>query len=161
MEHKYRLTVNDGFEIELSDKDLNSIDIIEQLEGNFHILQNNRGYKAKVLEKNLPKKTYTISVNGNTYEVQIDNPLDLLIEKMGFELSSSGKVSAIEAPMPGLILEVAVSAGQEVSEGDTLLILEAMKMENVITSPVDGTIKSISVGQGDAVDKKQVLLTFE
>ena len=63
--------------------------------------------------------------------------------------------------MPGLILEVSVEDGQEVKEGDALLILEAMKMENVITSPRDGKIKKIEVKQGEAVEKKHVLLTFE
>lgn len=161
MEHKYRLKVNEGFEFEFGDDALTILDIVEQQEGDIHLIQNNTGYHVQILEKQPHKKEYAVIVNGNSYQIQIDTPLDLLIEQLGFELSSSGKVSTIEAPMPGLILEVAVSEGQEVSEGDTLLILEAMKMENVITSPVDGTIKSISVGQGDAVDKKQVLLTFE
>jgi biotin carboxyl carrier protein len=63
--------------------------------------------------------------------------------------------------MPGLILEIHVRIGQAVNENDPLLILEAMKMENVITSPRDGIIKSISVKKSDAVDKNQLLIEFE
>ena len=63
--------------------------------------------------------------------------------------------------MPGLILEILVSKGQEVKENESLLILEAMKMENVIVSPREGIIKSITVGKGDAVVKNQLLLEFE
>jgi biotin carboxyl carrier protein len=63
--------------------------------------------------------------------------------------------------MPGLILEIRVKEGDAVSEDSPLLILEAMKMENVITSPREGVIKSISVKVGETVDKKQLLISFE
>jgi biotin carboxyl carrier protein len=63
--------------------------------------------------------------------------------------------------MPGLILDIHVRIGQAVNEDDPLLILEAMKMENVITSPRDGIIKNISVRKSDTVDKNQLLIEFE
>ncbi len=65
------------------------------------------------------------------------------------------------APMPGLILDIVVSAGQQVTENEPLLILEAMKMENAVLSPRDGIIKEIVANQGDAVDKNQLLIVFE
>jgi biotin carboxyl carrier protein len=80
---------------------------------------------------------------------------------MGFEVGASKKVNDIKAPMPGLILEINVTVGQEVKEDDVLLILEAMKMENALTSPRDGIIKSISVSKSDTVDKNQLLIEFE
>ena len=80
---------------------------------------------------------------------------------MGFEVGVSKRVNDIKAPMPGLILDIAVNVGQEVKENDSLLILEAMKMENNIVSPRDGIIKSIDVSQGDAVEKNQLLIEFE
>ncbi|HKK78307.1 MAG TPA: biotin/lipoyl-containing protein, partial [Phaeodactylibacter sp.] len=63
--------------------------------------------------------------------------------------------------MPGMVLEVSVKAGEEVSEGTPLLILEAMKMENVIKSPGDGVIKAINVTKGEAVDKNYLLVEME
>ena len=63
--------------------------------------------------------------------------------------------------MPGLILEINIEEGQEVKENDPLLILEAMKMENVINSPRDGVIKSIAVSQGNTVEKNALLIEFE
>ncbi len=63
--------------------------------------------------------------------------------------------------MPGLILEISVSEGQEVKEGDALLVLEAMKMENVLTAPKDGVIQAITVKKGDAVEKKQLLIEMQ
>jgi biotin carboxyl carrier protein len=63
--------------------------------------------------------------------------------------------------MPGLILDINVTEGELVAEDTPLLILEAMKMENVITSPREGVIKSITVKKGDTVDKKQLLISYE
>ena len=62
--------------------------------------------------------------------------------------------------MPGLVLGISINAGEKVTKGDTLLILEAMKMENVIKSPTDGVIKSIAVKKGETVEKNQVILNF-
>jgi biotin carboxyl carrier protein len=62
--------------------------------------------------------------------------------------------------MPGLVLKIMVEPGQEVSKGDGLLILEAMKMENIIKAPTDGVVKSIEVEQSNAVEKNQVLIKF-
>ena len=80
---------------------------------------------------------------------------------MGFEVGTSKNISHIEAPMPGLILDIPVSEGDEVKEGDALLVLEAMKMENVILSPRDGVIGKIAVEKGAAVDKKSLLIEFK
>ena len=70
-------------------------------------------------------------------------------------------VNSIKAPMPGLILDIHVKQGQEVKEDEGLLILEAMKMENVITSPRDGVIKSVNIVKGEAIDKGHLLIEFE
>ncbi len=91
----------------------------------------------------------------------ISGALDELIKSMGIERGRTKVVNAIKAPMPGLILEINVSVGQEVKENDPLLILEAMKMENCFLSPRDGVIKSIAVEKGNAVDKGQLLIEFE
>lgn len=63
--------------------------------------------------------------------------------------------------MPGLVLEISVADGQEVNAGDSLLILEAMKMENIIKSPGQGVIDEILVKTGQAVDKGQLLIKFK
>jgi len=102
-----------------------------------------------------------VVVNNNEYVVNIANHLDQLIKEMGFEVGKTKVVNAIKAPMPGLILEINVAVGQEVNEGDNLLILEAMKMENSFDSPRAGIIKSIAVTKGQAVEKGQLLIEFE
>jgi biotin carboxyl carrier protein len=73
----------------------------------------------------------------------------------------ANKVSEIKAPMPGLVLSVLVTEGQEVSKGDSLLVLEAMKMENVIKSPASGMIKKILINKADKVEKNEILIQFQ
>ena len=91
----------------------------------------------------------------------IANALDQLIDKMGFSANDSKQIDAINAPMPGLLLEISVAVGQEVKKDDQLFILEAMKMENSILSPRDGVIKSVNANKGDAIEKNYVLIEFE
>jgi biotin carboxyl carrier protein len=69
-------------------------------------------------------------------------------------------VNHIKAPMPGLIIDLRVKEGDVVKQNDPLIILEAMKMENVIKSPGDGTVKAVKVQKGNSVEKNQVLIEF-
>ena len=157
----YKIKVNNSDSFDISKEDLEKLDAIETTNNQFHILQNNNSIKASVLESDFNKKSYTIQVNNNTYDIAIHDELDQLIADLGFEVGVAKQVNDIKAPMPGLILEINVSEGQEVKEDDALLILEAMKMENVITSPREGVIKSIKVKQGETVDKNSLLIEFE
>ena len=73
---------------------------------------------------------------------------------------SGAEALELVAPMPGKVLSVEIGEGQEVGEGDPLLVLEAMKMENVLKSPRSGKVKGISAVAGTAVEKGAVLVTF-
>ena len=157
----YKIKVNNSNSFDISKEDLDKLDAIETTKNQFHVLQNNSSTKVSVLNSDFNKKHYTVKVNNNTYDVDINDDLDQLIEALGFEIGATKQVNDIKAPMPGLILEINVSEGQEVKEDDALLILEAMKMENVITSPRAGVIKSIKVNQGETVDKNLLLIEFE
>lgn len=157
----YKIKVNNSHSFDISKEELNKLDAIKTNTNHFHVLQNNSSTKASILNSDFNKKNYTIKVNNNTYEVDINDELDQLIEALGFEVGATKQVNDVKAPMPGLILEINVSEGQDVKEDDALLILEAMKMENVITSPREGTIKSIKIKQGETVDKNSLLIEFE
>ncbi len=87
--------------------------------------------------------------------------MDELLKSMGLENAMVAKISEVKAPMPGLVLDVLVTVGQTVEMGEKILTLEAMKMENAIKSPTAGTIASIHVSKGQAVDKNFVLIRFE
>lgn len=161
MSNSYKLSVNQATTFDFTENNLENLDAVGVGNENFHVLKNSIPYKVEIVSADFLAKKYTIKVNNNTYEVAISNPLDLLIKSMGIERGRTKVVNAIKAPMPGLILEISVSVGQEVKENDPLLILEAMKMENSFLSPRDGIIKSIAVVIGNAVDKGQLLIEFE
>ena len=160
MNNSFKVVVENTHEFKINSDDISKIDAIQTSPNSYHILKDNKSIKAEVIEKDFFRKTYTIKINNSSYEVVISDSLDLLIGEMGFAFSSSRDIDSISAPMPGLILEIHVRIGQAVNEDDPLLILEAMKMENVITSPRDGIIKNISVKKREAVDKNQLLIEF-
>jgi biotin carboxyl carrier protein len=76
-------------------------------------------------------------------------------------LTRTSGLEAIAAPMPGLVLSVSVELGQYVGSGQSLIVLQAMKMENELGSPRDGTVKAVNVQPGQAVDQGQVLIELE
>lgn len=157
----YKAKVNASYEFDVTEEAINQLDAVETSTNKYHILQNNSSIKANIVSSDFNKKTYSVKVNNNTYDVVLNDALDQQIAALGFEIGSSKKVNDVKAPMPGLILEINVKESQEVKEDDALLILEAMKMENVINSPRDGVIKSIKVSQGNTVEKNALLIEFE
>ena len=82
------------------------------------------------------------------------------ILKMNLKSKKSNKLKELRAPMPGLVRQVNVQEGDEVDSGDFLFILEAMKMENVLKSPVNGIVSELFVKPGESVEKNQILLSF-
>jgi biotin carboxyl carrier protein len=118
-------------------------------------------YEVELVHADVEAKLLTVSIRGNQYEVQLKEDFDLLLEKMGMGPGNSTVLSKIKAPMPGMVLEIFVKTGQQVAKDDPLLILEAMKMENVIKSPRDGEIKSIGVIKGNAIEKNALLIEFQ
>jgi biotin carboxyl carrier protein len=161
MSDNFKVTVNNTFDFKIDSDAVSNFDAIQISESHYHILQETKSYKAEITNADFNRKKYKVKVNNNIYNVNILNNLDLLINDLGFANGATKHIDFIKAPMPGLILEINIKVGQEVNENSTLLILEAMKMENSITSPRDGIIKSISVSKGDAVEKNQLLIEFE
>lgn len=135
-------------------------DLVKITNGYFHILYQNKSYRAEIVSTDAATKTSTIKINGHSYTVLLKDKFDLLLEKMGMNAAAGSKLNTIKAPMPGLIFDLKVKAGDSVKAGDQLVILEAMKMENIIKSPGEGTVKNVKVKKGDSVEKGQVLIEF-
>jgi biotin carboxyl carrier protein len=161
MSTAFKVNVNDTYQFDFERESISQLDAVPTASNMFHILHQNKPYKAEIIAADFNQKNYIVKINNNTYTVAISNPLDILINELGFEVGLTKQVNAIKAPMPGLILEISVLVGQAVKENDNLIILGAMKMENSFLSPRDGVIKSISVNVGDTVDKGQLLIEFE
>jgi len=161
MNKNYSLKVNETFDFNFTSFDTKKLDVLKLSTSKFHVINNSKSFDIQVQNSNFIEKEYTLSINSNSYKVKISNELDLLIKEMGFSMGSAKKANDIKAPMPGLILSINVKVGQEVKEGESLLILEAMKMENSISSPKDGVVKSIQVKNGKTVEKGTLLIELE
>lgn len=135
-------------------------DLVSISPGYFHIIYKGKSFKAEITKADAVAKTASIRVNGHIYTVNLKDKFDLLLEKMGMNNVGAGKINNVKAPMPGLIVELKVKVGDQVNTGDPLLILEAMKMENVLKATGSGTVKTVKVNKGQSVDKGQVLIEF-
>ena len=127
--------------------------------------------------------TYLLRINNNFYEISAEKIDDVMysllvkgknintvarteLQERATKFVEDAKVSAnhhqdIKAPMPGMVLKIKKSAGDEINTGDSILILEAMKMENDLKAHTSGRIKEIYVSEGSAVEKGDKLLTIE
>lgn len=125
-----------------------------------HLLKGNESIEAELLSIDYETKSLQIRLGYQTATIDLKDRFDLLLEKMGMNSTGLGSLKDIKAPMPGLILDLKVKAGDEVKKGDVVLILEAMKMENIIKSPGDGVVKEVKVNLKQSVEKNQVLIQF-
>ncbi len=135
-------------------------DIVQLGEGRFHVLYESRSYNAEVVTTDYATKNITLKINGQLVELHAKDRFDLLLERLGMSNAAAAKVNELKAPMPGLIVDIRVVPGQAVRKGDPLLVLEAMKMENILKAPADGTVDSLKVTLRDNVQKGQVLVQF-
>lgn len=129
--------------------------------GDYSIIMDGRSYQAQVLKIDKDTKMVTLQINQQTYEVAIEEPIDQLLASMGIKDALTKKINDIKAPMPGLILKILVSPGQAIKKGDPVLILEAMKMENVFKATTDAIVREIKVTERTAVEKGEVLIVLE
>lgn len=149
--------VSENDQVFLDDKSV-EWDMQKLPNGNFSILANGKSYTAILEEIDKSNKTIRLLINGNPYNLEIQEPIDLILKKMGINSSNQKKVESIKAPMPGLILKILVTEGQQIKKGDPVLILEAMKMENVFKAPADAIVKIIKYKAGEAVEKGAILV---
>jgi len=148
---------DDIFELE----NANQIDAVPVNETVFHVLDGSQSHHVEIINTDFVSKTMTLEVNGNKYDIEIKDAYDQLVKKMGLSISNTQKLKNIKAPMPGLIIDILVEPGQSIEKGDAILILEAMKMENVLKADGEGVVKSIELGKGTAVDKGQIIIEME
>ena len=147
---QYTFQLIDADNITLNDSDVN----------NQIILDNNKSKLVSVKGMDHELKRYQIQIDGRIYHVQISDAVDQQILTMNLKSKKSNQLKELRAPMPGLVRQVNVQAGDQVDAGDSLFILEAMKMENLLKSPVNGKVSDVFVKPGESVEKNQILLSF-
>lgn len=137
-----------------------AMDSIRISENKYHIIYHNKSVTIELVQSANGKKELDMVVNGVVQKAVITDEYDALLAKLGLDKLNQVKVNQIKAPMPGLVISIRVKEGDSVKKGDTILVLEAMKMENVIKAPVDTTILKINVTEKVAVEKNQVLVVL-
>jgi len=145
----------------LVDNTILSLDMEKINDKTYHIIKDYKGFSVEILNIDTTKKEVEMCLNNKVVTIQIKDDMDLLLEKMGMSAASLNKVANIKSPMPGLVLDIKVVVGDTVEKGTPLLILEAMKMENIIKSIGEGVVKAINIKQGQAVEKNEILLEME
>jgi biotin carboxyl carrier protein len=135
------------------------VDAIQVGPNTYHLLVDSQSVTIEVVDADSANPEFM--VNGKPYKPTVKTETDLLLERLGLNIKAKKELKELKAPMPGLVLEFRVSPGDVVNEGDPLVVLEAMKMENILKSPGTATVKAMEVSKGDAIEKNQVLITFE
>ena len=157
-DEKFLITLDHGMSSGTINDKAFSWDMLPQNAHSFHILKDNKSYS--VIIESREGNALTLRINGKKTVVTTKDKMALLLESMGLDNVASTKLNEVKAPMPGLVLRVLVQDGETVKKGDSLLVLEAMKMENVIKSPGDGVVGKIRAVIGEPVEKNQVLISF-
>lgn len=143
----------DGRAIEISKSDLTEM--------RSHWLLEGQSMNVEVVSANTATKEFTVKVNNRVYQIQLKDRYDELLKNLGMEAVGQKKLREIKAPMPGMVLNILVQAGDTVDKDTPLLILEAMKMENVIKCAAPAVVKKVHAVKGVAVEKNAVLIEFE
>ena len=137
------------------------VDIKELEKASYQIIRDHKNYQLEVVNADYAKKVFEIRVNGQLYTLSLRDRFDALLKELGMDNLAEEVNEDIKAPMPGLVLAINAAAGNSVSKGDTVLVLEAMKMENSIKASFDGVVSNILVKVGQTVDKNQIMIEFE
>lgn len=145
-------------EIEVDGKIL-KVDVMHTADGTFSILEGGHSYNIELVPRNQPKK-YTAYTLYQEYEVEIiDAEARYLLNRGTNTFASSEK--KISSPMPGKVVKVYVSEGDNVTEGETAVTISAMKMESEYKIPMDGKVKKVNVKAGDTIEGNQILIELE
>lgn len=163
------ITVNEKRDFQLSrgenhwhlDNHQADYDIAWLPNGMISILYKGKSYTVIADKTDFVNKELVFRINGQTYTAVVKEPIDQLLSSMGMDLNAMQRAEPVKAPMPGMVLRILVTPGQQIRKGDGLLILEAMKMENVLKATADGIVKTIKAVEKTAVEKGATLIEME
>ncbi len=141
--------------------EIKAADIVSLGNNRYQLLLNEVSHVIEVVEFKTEEKQLTIRINNKLLTLTIKDEMDQLLHRLGFDTTATKKINDIKAPMPGMVLRIIAEVGQVISQGDPILVLESMKMENVLKAAGDGVIKAIHAQSGKPVEKGELLISFE
>ncbi len=145
-------------EVEVDGKVYN-VDLMHTADGTFSILEGGHSYNIELVPHDEPKK-YTAYTLYQSYNLEvIDAEARYLMNRGGNDFDSGE--NTISSPMPGKVVKVLVNEGDKVNEGETVIIISAMKMESEYKAPKDGIVKKVNVKNDDTIDGNQILIELE
>ncbi len=151
-DQQYEIEIDEDGKVQI-DGDERDVDFLNLGGSLFSVITENKSLEAVIDDD---EGRIAVMMGGRLFETQVlDERAILMMQRRGVQESGSGEV---HAPMPGLIVEVTVQPDQHVEIGDTLIILESMKMQNELKSPIDGVVRSVQVAAGQAVEKNMLLV---
>jgi len=115
------------------------------------LLLNNHSYEGVVEEND--GDMWDVLLRGELYEVKVQDERSYRLAKARGVLAEDSNEAVIKSPMPGIIVAVPAVVGEPIKKGETVIILESMKMENELKSPIDGVLMNVMVEAGDSVEK--------
>ncbi len=155
---KNSVVMSDNSEVTLGDKKYH-YEVVELARNVFVLRIDNRVYEISAKRRNADE--YSVFINGKVIDVVVRTGLQERASSLIEKSSEFKHKMEVKAPMPGMILKVKKNVGESVEKGDSIIILEAMKMENDIKSPFTGSIKEVKVTENTPVDKGAILFTIE
>ena len=156
-EKKKTITINNNSKVAI-DKKKYTYELTHLHSSTYLLKVKDQFFKIYFLEKKGEK--YVLSINGEKFISSSKSPLKERAEELVAKQNLDNVTKILKAPMPGMVLEIIINAGDKVNKGDNLLILESMKMENTIKSPFSGTVKEIFVEKNRPVEKDTKILSI-
>ncbi|MEZ4807979.1 MAG: biotin/lipoyl-containing protein [Flavobacteriales bacterium] len=135
------------------------LDLVRTGPSTFNLIRNGRSHSVLLLKEDRENNTVRLRIGGSTYTVRLQDEQSRMMKTLGLD-KAERKVREIKAPMPGMVLNILVAPGDMVKKNDPILVLEAMKMENMIKAPGDAVVATLHAEKGKAVEKGQLLVSF-
>ena len=139
---------------------VSKLDLIYLENGIYSLLHQHKNYSIEVINCDVANRYIELLINGHYSKIYLKYRTNMVIEEMGMDQNTLQKEKNLLSPMPGKVLEISVKNGDFVNKGEPLLVLEAMKMENILKANSDQIIGEVMVSLGDSVIKNQLLISF-
>ncbi len=133
-------------------------DMVSLGDGRYSLIKENKSYLVHLIKK---EDSYHVHVLGDLFDVRVEDERVRKVKELVEKSAGAPAGQVIKAPIPGLVVKVNVKAGQEVMSGDGLLVLEAMKMENIIKAPYNCQVTEVAVKENTTVQQGQVLIKIK